>query len=495
MKKIMFIFALLISMLTISSVKADTFQEAEYISGEYINKEQNGKTYYLTVQFIKNEKGEIVYCLEPFKTFTSGTGYSGSNFSYEYYTGLSSEIMRRIEKLAYYGYNYVGRTDPKWYAITQYLIWKTVDSSANIYFTNTLNGKRINKYEEEIAQIEADIKLNDTNPSFAGKSIEVNYKSDFVLEDINKVLKDYKVLHSDYKYEMENNKLSIKEFIKDGKIVLKRNHDYYNSTSYVFVHKESQMLFKPGNPRENEINVKFKVTKGDILLNVYGDDSIYTVESDFSNTCYGIYDVNDELIERVCTDRKMSYKTNSLAYGNYYIKQESVGIGYVKDNNIYKISIDKNNENVIVELKNKLIRNTLKLNKKYCKNEVCINEENSKFNVYDKNNNLVNTIITDSSGKATIELGYGNYTIEQVEGKEGYKLVDVFNDSIVDEESDHEHNLKNEWIAVDEDVVEEVVADDNVVLPPDTGLMDYRNNIFLELVEKIVLFLKKLLVR
>lgn len=487
MKKIILILGVLFLSLAFTEVKADTFYEAEYISGEYINKVKDGKTYYLTVQFIKNDKGEIVYCLEPFATFTEGTGYSGKNFSYEYYTGLSNEQMRRIEKLAYYGYNYIGRMDAKWYAITQYLIWKTVDTSADIYFTDTLNGKRIDKYQTEIAMLENDIKLSNTNPSFIGKTLEVNYKDLLILEDSNQVLKDYKVLVSDYDYVKEDNVLKIDNMVEDGRIVFKRINDYYNSSGYVYIHSSSQMLYKPGNPRENEISVKFEITKGDILLNVYDDDSIYTVENDFSNTCYGVYNNQNEIVDKLCTNQEISYKTQELPYGEYFIKQESVGLGYRKDNNVYKVNINKNNEHVVIELKNILIRNKIIINKQYCKNDECNFEVGSRFNIYDKNNNLVNVLETDTLGEAFIELGYGTYLIEQIEGVEGYSYIEPFEVFIEDEISNYEYSLKDE-IILKEDVQ---LNNSPIELPPDTGLDDYNKSILIKFIKRFIQVLKK----
>ena len=41
-------------------------------------------------------------------------------------------------------------------------------------------------------------------------------------------------------------------------------------------------------------------------------------------------------------------------------------------------------------------------------------EENINFNIYDEEDNLVKTIITDKDGKASITLQYGKYIIKQM---------------------------------------------------------------------------------
>ena len=112
---------------TISNiVKAETFYEGEYSSGEYINKVIDGKTYYMTMQFIKDSNGNIVYCLEPFVKFVDGKIYEEYS-NLDEYNSLSKEQKRKISLIIYYGYGYGNRTSNKWYVITQYLVWKEVD--------------------------------------------------------------------------------------------------------------------------------------------------------------------------------------------------------------------------------------------------------------------------------------------------------------------------------------------------------------------------------
>ena len=49
---------------------------------------------------------------------------------------------------------YPGHEEDKWYGITQYLIWNTVDKDANIYFSDERYGVKVERYTEEINEIE-----------------------------------------------------------------------------------------------------------------------------------------------------------------------------------------------------------------------------------------------------------------------------------------------------------------------------------------------------
>ena len=155
MKKILFIIFLFIS---IGRVDALNFYEGDFITGEYINKVDGNKTYYMTMQYIHDGNGNIVYCIEPFTKFYENYNYQLT----DPYLNYDSNTLRRVELLSYYGYGYKNRTDIKWYVITQYLIWKSV-SNNDIYFTDKLNGRRIDKYQVEINELNNDVNGHDSN--------------------------------------------------------------------------------------------------------------------------------------------------------------------------------------------------------------------------------------------------------------------------------------------------------------------------------------------
>ena len=463
MKKILIFVSVMISCFFMSTVKAETFTEGSWINGEYINKVKDGKTYYLTAQFINDNSGDTVYCLEPFVEFQSGSDYVKYEDGFERYLNLSSEQVRRIKLIGYYGYGYNNRTDNKWYVITQYLIWKVIDPSANIYFTDKLNGQKIDKYVTEINELQSDVDKAMTNIGL-NNIYDVTYKNNLVIIDSNDSLSNY-IINSDYNYEIEGNKLTVKNVMKDGNITFKQNFNNRNNEPAIYLHASSQKLFKVGRPNPLEKTVNVKVISGSILMDIKDDDSIYTVESEFSNVCYAVYDENDKEIDKVCTNQEMKYKIENLEMGEYHIKQISTGVGYKIDETVYTVSITRDNPDQTIELKNVLIRNDIIVNKKYCKNDICAVEADAIFDVYDKNEDKVSEIITDNNGEASIKLGYGSYTLRQTKGKEGYSFASDIFSRIVNETDKLLYMVNNNYIETKVASVSEVVED---VVPPAT---------------------------
>ena len=74
----------------------------------------------------------IAYCLEPFKTFQPNNNVYDGMISQAVY---DANTWQRLTDLVAFGYQYKDHTDPKWYALTQIMIWETVDKSNEFYFT------------------------------------------------------------------------------------------------------------------------------------------------------------------------------------------------------------------------------------------------------------------------------------------------------------------------------------------------------------------------
>ncbi len=454
----------------IGITKAETFYEGDFISGEYINKEIDGKTYYMTMQFIKDSKDNIVYCLEPFVSFEDGKVYKEYSGNLDGYNSLTKEQKRRISLIIYYGYGYGKRTNVKWYAVTQYLVWKVVDSEADIYFTKTLNGTKVSKYTTEQNTILEDVNSHDNDPSFLGTKL-VNYGDSLKIEGFTN---DYEVVSSTYEYKKNSNSLEIDNIMNRGSISFRKISNKYDNNVTIYDSSNSQDVIRPGNVINNVYTIDINVQRGDITLDIRNDDSVYTVESDFSNTCYEISN-EEQVIDRVCSNNEnLIYKTDYLKYGTYKIKQVSVGVGYVVDSKEYIVTINNEMQHSSLILYNKLLRNNISINKYACKDDICILEENASFIIYDKNFNIVDKLVTDSNGYTSIILGYGEYIVKQDTGIEGYTIVDEYKEKIVDEVSLHNRELYNNYIPVVEDVpvlldkpvIEEVV--DEIPEIPDT---------------------------
>ena len=438
MKRIKYLLLFIICFLCIKVVYAETFVEGKYLSGEYISKRKDGAIHYLTLQYLKDSNGDIVYCLEPYTKFVSGKSYTSYEGDLNGYNDLSENQKRKISLIVYYGYGYSGRTQSKWYAVTQFLIWDTVvNSDGSIYFTDTLNGNKISKYVSEINEVLKDVNNHDVKPSFV-KNYESDYGKDLVIGNIG----DYEVVKSSYNYQLTNG-LVLKNVLNNGSISVSKASNYYKNKVAIFDSTQSQDLIRPGNVNNIVYDIRINVKKGNITLDIKKDDSVYTVESDFNNTCYDVLKDNT-IVDSVCTkNQELVYKTIDLAYGEYEIKQKSNGLGYRKDESSYKVIINANNTNPVVNLYNLLIRNNIAIKKYACKEQVCNPESDAKFSIYDIKGNLINNIVTDKNGDAKIELGYGSYDIKQISGLFSYSIVDQYKEKITDEKTSHFKELFN----------------------------------------------------
>lgn len=498
MKKILLIVFTIFAFFSVMEMShAETFVEGKYINGEYIGKDKNGKHYYATMQFIQDKNGNIVYCLEPFVDFMNNGNYNELEFSN--YDKLNADQKRRIELLAYYGYGYGDRTDERWYAITQYLIWNTVDTKAKFYFTSTLNGKKIDKYREDVIALENDADNHDYEE---GSQLHyfINYKENLELPFLNK--NTFEVVESSYKYIQNENGVFISEIEESGKIAYKKISNYYQDKIRIYDSSDNQDLIKPGNVLNPLKNIEVKVQKGTIALDIRKDDSVYTVESDFTNTCYEILKF-DSLMETVCTSEdELFYETEYLNYGEYTVRQISHGVGYKADENVYTFWVDDNNQRQVVMLKNMLIKNDIEIMKYACKDDVCSSEIGAKFEVLDKNGSLVRTIETNKDGYGSLQVGYGTYLVQQIEGVEGYSLVGDYKEKIIDEVSKHEKTLYNRYIVTEaprepeepELLGEEIPIDDEeVILPPKTSVDFNIWDVLFGILEAIQEVLKRIL--
>ena len=448
------------------NVSAVSFTEDAYLANEYVVKKKDGVTYYLQLRYMHDNQKRIVFCLEPFTKFQGDKEYMEYEDAYEY-NGLSDEQIRTIGLLMYYGYGNGNRVGTKWYAITQLLIWQVVDPTAPMYFTDTLNGNRIDKYTADIEALWNDVNNHDMEPEFVHEYV-VNYNDELVINELNE---EYEVIDSNYEEIMKNG-YRVDKVVEDGRIVFKKKQENkYSNNVIIYDSLDSQDLILPGEVLNKEFSIDVKVTKGNVTLDIKHIKDAYSIDSEVKNTCYLIYNDVEEF-EKVCSEEDIVYKSGYLPYGEYKVKQISSGIGYLVDNNIYSFSVSKVDEQPRLELFNKLIKNTLFIKKYYCKDSNCLNEGGAVFEIYDSKNSLVESIETDELGEASVTLGYGKYKIVQMSGMQGYKLANDFSVKIVDNVTLLEKEIHNDYIVVKQEVVdtEDLPPSEIEELPPKTGI-------------------------
>ncbi len=220
--------------------------------------------------------------------------------------------------------------------------------------------------------------------------------------------------------------------LKLGKYYLKELEtieEYLLDDNWYEVNLEYQDQYTP--VVKQVLKLRNNLIKG--KLNVYkkSDDGI-----PIEGVKFNLYDENNNLLGIYTTD-KDGLISILLPYGKYYLEEAVTKVGYKLDEEIKEIIIDEDEINL--ELVNERLMTKVNLLKVNSDGEVL---EGVKFNLYDKDGNLLGTYVTDKDGYIKLELPYGEYYFQEIEALDGYFLDDRKLEFVVD--SQDEINLTYE---------------------------------------------------
>ena len=432
-------------------VKAATDYTGKIEASEYINKtyikmiRKNGSGKYLQAQFIRRSHDEeFVYCMQPFVSVVDDK-YKVTYEDYFSVIGMTEEQWERVNLLAYYGYKYGNHTEDKWYAITQVLIWREVEPTADIYFTAKLNGTKDDSiYENEIKELEELVNNHKKKPSFDISLDKINVGTTITLTDKNKVLNNYFISNSsNIRIGANNNQMTITA-LTPGKseIVLNKSDTKFNSQPALYYADISQAVMRVGSYDPISLKINLDVIGGKVTIKKLDKETLNNIsqgEATLENAKYGIYDSNNQLVEIVATNvdgiAQSDYLPNT---GKYTIKEINNPKGYRLDDTTYHFEINENNLNPEIIVYEQVIKSKIEIYKYFANGETgnLVPEPKVQFNIFDKEEMLIAEIFTDKKGYATLELPYGNYKVKQVSVTTGYEKIKDFNITI-NENSDN----------------------------------------------------------
>ena len=411
MKKILFVVAVLFIFIPFKVMAyTDSFYEGEYIENAYIKKFKGNSGKYEQMRILRRKSdNKVVYCLELWNTLNPNVNMTGYSTKQEKKLNIDSDKWERLVLIAYYGYGYQNHTDNKWIAITQFMIWKTLEDNSNIYFTDTLNGNKINKYNSEIEEI---------------NNLIINHKKDPKLDqtffnkyiDNNNVLNDYEISNIDNNINIskEDNSLIINNSLgKNINLKLLKKDKYYQTEPVVYINKNSQNLLLPGSypPVEKNINLTISTTKLTIYkIGEVGGDYTLKSEASLTGTTFYLYDSNHKFMKELILDDNNQIILNDIGYGTYYLKEIKSGVGYILDNEEAKININMHTRSFFIA--NQVIKNKIVINKYLKKLDGTIEKEDGEFIIQNLSNNESITFKTDN-GMYELELPYGNYVLKK----------------------------------------------------------------------------------
>lgn len=424
-------------------------EEKQFYESNYINMylkrhhSSNLDLAYYQMARIYREKAtdEEVFCIQPeIGTDENAIYYKNSP------TYLSNNQKEMIKLLSYFGFMYPNHNTARWYMVTQLLIWRTVDPNGLYYFTDTLNGYETNKYDKEINELYSLINNYVTVPNIAiPKAIKANTRIELI--DKNNILSNYKTDIG----VISGNKLIINDLpVGEYTINLTRTFNKTGKEGGFYSSNTSQDMFLREDINDIKIPLKIKVINTSIKINKKDKDNINYNNASLKGTKFAL--INDKTKEEkeLVIDEKNSAYIENLDFGTYTLKEIESGKGYKLNNKEYKIVIDENTPNIELDIENEVIKKYITIHKTYGEHDFK-NESNITFNIYNNNNELVDTVRTNENGYVYFTLPYGKYKLIQINSTEGYQKISPFEINVEDEEllyielKDYKINVPNTY--------------------------------------------------
>lgn len=430
------VWLLIFMFMLIIDVKALSFKGGDVIKNVFVLKvKENGEKEYKKGQFIIDGEGDYVYCLEPFVKVNNNSSYNKYTNNFAKNLGLSDELWEKINLISYYGYQYKDDThnhmDPKWYYITQMLIWQNVSPKARFYFTDIFKGN-VNStlFANEIKEIYNLVNNHYKIPEF---DVPDTYIGDTLsIIDRNGVLKNFA---GSKNVKINGNILTIKISDLSNKFTLKKGT---NNKAFIFVSSDSQNVLKGKMdvPVIANYDIKGLELKGNIKIKKYGE-AIDGDKISLEGVLFALFDENKNYIKETTTDKDGKAIFNNLSKGKYFIKEVSNDKKFVLDDNYYEANLKVNENNRIIdiflELENKLKRGNLKIKKIDFDTKIPIKD--TEFIIM-KDEKIIYQGKTNADGIIELnDLVYGIYKIKEVMASNGYLLNEMIYEVKIDDEN------------------------------------------------------------
>lgn len=430
------VWLLIFMFMLIIDVKALSFKGGDVIKNVFVLKvKENGEKEYKKGQFIIDSEGDYVYCLEPFVKVNNNSLYNKYTDNFAKNLGLSDELWEKINLISYYGYQYKDDThnhmDPKWYYITQMLIWQNVSPKARFYFTDTFKGN-VNStlFANEIKEIYNLVNNHYKIPEF---DVPDTYIGDTLsIIDRNGVLKKFA---GSKNVKINGNILAIEISDLSNKFTLKKGT---NNKAFIFVSSDSQNVLKGKMdvPVIANYDIKGLELKGNIKIKKYGE----VIDGDkisLEGVIFALFDENKNYIKEATTDKDGHIIFDNLKKGKYFIKEVSNDKKFVLDDNYYEANLRVNENNRIIdiflELENKLKKGNLKIKKIDFDAKTPIKD--TEFIIM-KDEKIIYQGKTNVDGIIELnDLVYGIYKIKEVMASNGYLLNEMIYEVKIDDEN------------------------------------------------------------
>ncbi len=431
--------------------------------------------------FSSNQKryvmdGKTVYCVEPGINIMTRE-YVPLDLSY---SNFSSDVLDTISLIGYYGYDYPGHYTDRYFMATQELIWEIIGNN-EVHFTTGVNntGDYINiDYEKnEIMNL---VNNHYLKPSFDGNSYDAVLGDELILTDSNNVLSNFEVLSGNAHIDGNDLVINVNELGNEGILISKKKYDDLESVYYRANNSQDFMFFRVSDV-VSSVSVNGVIPysyinlykTGEVLVD-YDGDFIYE-ERGLDGIRFGLYsneDIysnnelvykRDELVDELVTVNGYASSIN-IPNGKYYLREYDTFDDLVITDDIY-IDIANNNSTVFkydLNLKNERKNTVVSINKigevfDDLNNSYFEGLEDVKFGLYSHDDiysydnkllvgkdNLINTFVTDSSGKVLvdIDLPISSYYFKELDTPSSYILDNNIHDVVINDDNSISYSIE-----------------------------------------------------
>ena len=358
----------------INTNAAEKFYLGDHVPDIYIYMKRDDKEVYRKFRMIYNSStNNLVYCVEPGAVLSNE--YYDPIYNYSSIFNFSSYKWEKIKKIAYYGYKYNNHHDIKWYAITQYMIWKElIPDNWELYFVDENHNKLDNLFQNEINEINNLVKLHEDKP-YLLISYTFNLNDDKKIIDTNNLINKY----TTNKGTISNNIIDFNNSLDIGDNKINLKYKNYKTPIYYY-NPNGQNLLDSGDPFAGNLFFNVHVTSGNITINECDEES---GEKVFIGGTYEVLDEDNEVINEIKCESEKECITDSLPIGNLSIRVKELNDNYNINEHIYDVLVEdgKTKEINICSLKKKQILSLAKVEKITNNNINNSNDNNKEINI------------------------------------------------------------------------------------------------------------------
>ena len=480
-KKIIVLLLAVTCLIGIKGVKADVVNlRTEYIDNLYHLHYRNGVFWsYGRIPF-RYMNGQLSYCVQPDNMINTDTYYTYDDFSV---LGYSEEEKKQMELIAYYGYMYPGHESLNYYLATQELIWLfSPDDFVFWDYDGEEYGEQLDVSNEknEIMRL---VNNHNKKPSFYKDIIEVESDSVTLVDD-NNVLDNYNI-EGNLNIVRDGNKITISSNnIGEYNIKFKKRRELSNRT--IAYNNESiwtQKMASFGEPEIEEFDIKLIFNKVNVLINKKDLDTNELIKDE--NNIIKIKNINSNEYLKINDKEELEFNLGiiniSLKEGKYKIEEINSSINYSL--NKEGLSFEITSDNLIkkeIDFYNKKTEGKIKITK--------VDEDNNYldgtvFEIYDKNNNVVDTIETKNGIAESRVLPLGEYKLLEKKSTYGYEKDDKFYNIDITYEGKEKEIVEKQVEIVNKKILCEIVfisSSNENIIDSSFSIYDTNNNLIYE---------------